>query len=307
MKFLLPIDGSEASSNTLRWAVNFLNPDTAQILLLNIYHCSPEGGYRYPSEEESLKILKDARTLFENNHFRVRSAETILGGTADTICDYAWTHGVDQIVMGARGSGMSRMVMGSTSRQVMQCAKQPVMVVENRKSDPLTLTRPHQAELAELSEESHQPIKTLLPVDGSEASWETLKWAADFLTPAQAFIHLLFVIPRHASADSPEAEEARAILEEAGRFFERQGFRVQCEQTANDPARGICRYADTHDIDQIIIGTRGKSPVLNALVGSVSSRVVSQAHQPVLLLRNMDVSRLEVSRSDQLPLTLTSE
>ena len=47
----------------------------------------------------------------------------------------------------------------------------------------------------------------------------------------------------------------------------------------------ICAYADGHDCDLIVLGTRGRSSFSKLLLGSVSTQVTSHAHCPVTLVR----------------------
>lgn len=50
-------------------------------------------------------------------------------------------------------------------------------------------------------------------------------------------------------------------------------------------AEQICSYADDHDSDLIVLGTRGQSSFSKLLLGSVSTQVTSHAHCPVTLVR----------------------
>ncbi len=50
------------------------------------------------------------------------------------------------------------------------------------------------------------------------------------------------------------------------------------------PAR-IVEYADSVGAAAIVMGSHGRGPVLDALIGSVAGRVLAHAHCPVLLVR----------------------
>lgn len=52
------------------------------------------------------------------------------------------------------------------------------------------------------------------------------------------------------------------------------------------PSVGIVRYARTHDIDLIVMGTHGRGAVQQLLLGSVAEQVVRQAPCPVLTVRD---------------------
>ena len=51
------------------------------------------------------------------------------------------------------------------------------------------------------------------------------------------------------------------------------------------PAADIVRYAEEHDIDKIVMGTHGRGPIQEMLIGSVADRVVRSAQCPVLTAR----------------------
>jgi nucleotide-binding universal stress UspA family protein len=51
------------------------------------------------------------------------------------------------------------------------------------------------------------------------------------------------------------------------------------------PAETIIRYAEEHDIDGIVMGTRGMSALRNFLLGSVAAKVVGSAEVPVTLVK----------------------
>lgn len=52
-----------------------------------------------------------------------------------------------------------------------------------------------------------------------------------------------------------------------------------------NPAREICEYAKTNDIDLIVIGSRGLSDLAELFLGSVSSDVLHRAHCAVTVVR----------------------
>ena len=52
-----------------------------------------------------------------------------------------------------------------------------------------------------------------------------------------------------------------------------------------DPANEIIAAANERDASVIVVGHRGHNPALNLLIGSVATRLVHQAPQPVLVAR----------------------
>jgi universal stress protein A len=57
-------------------------------------------------------------------------------------------------------------------------------------------------------------------------------------------------------------------------------------ETSDNPAEEIVKYAGTHDIDLIVMGTHGRGAIAQLLVGSVAEKVVRTAPCPVLTVRH---------------------
>jgi len=51
------------------------------------------------------------------------------------------------------------------------------------------------------------------------------------------------------------------------------------------PTKVIVEYADDHDIDQIVMGSHGRSGMSRILLGSVAEIVVRRASVPVTVVR----------------------
>lgn len=79
--------------------------------------------------------------------------------------------------------------------------------------------------------------------------------------------------------------QARARLEEAEQNVgsEREGCTFHILR--GDPANAILQYSEAHHIDLIIVGSRGLGAVKGMIMGSVSSRIVQQAHCNVLIIK----------------------
>ena len=73
-------------------------------------------------------------------------------------------------------------------------------------------------------------------------------------------------------------EVARAVVDEVVAELHEDGVGAQGEVRAGPPAEAIVAAAAEHNIDLIILGTRGGQPI----GGSVSAQVLRQAHCPVL-------------------------
>jgi nucleotide-binding universal stress UspA family protein len=66
---------------------------------------------------------------------------------------------------------------------------------------------------------------------------------------------------------------------------ERKAFRAETALLAGNPFLEIIRYAKTHGIDLIVMGTHGRGPIAHMLLGSVAEKVVRKSPCPVLTVR----------------------
>jgi nucleotide-binding universal stress UspA family protein len=139
--------------------------------------------------------------------------------------------------------------------------------------------------------------RILLPLDGSPVAEQAVPHAVAQAVRFEAELVLLRVLPPLPRPPNvPEATMQRtevATARPAHDYLERvaadaaQGnVRAQVVLLTGTPHDQILTYAETNDIDLIVICTRGQSGFLSRwLMGSVSDRVVRGARVPVLVVR----------------------
>lgn len=66
------------------------------------------------------------------------------------------------------------------------------------------------------------------------------------------------------------------------------GFDAQAQAVEGKPWSAIVRTADEHDVRIVVLGSRGRSRVESALLGSVSHGVVQHCTRPVLVVPKLD-------------------
>jgi nucleotide-binding universal stress UspA family protein len=79
--------------------------------------------------------------------------DAIAGPAADAICRVARVRGADEIVIGTRGVGRLRAVLGSVAHEVLHQAACPVTVIPER------MVAPDEVAPTEESAEEHDPIR----------------------------------------------------------------------------------------------------------------------------------------------------
>ena len=80
-------------------------------------------------------------------------------------------------------------------------------------------------------------------------------------------------------------EARKRVAEDISDLFEDAGLEYETAVVFGDPAREIVEYAETNDIDQVVIGSHGRSGVSRILLGSVGEKVVRRAPMPVTVVR----------------------
>lgn len=144
----------------------------------------------------------------------------------------------------------------------------------------------------------------LLPTDGSEGALRAATYAGSLARLAGARVTLLRVhspeiyplnvigeIPPLADREfleqmteqmnDPSQDAAFAATE---RMLGELPFALTRVIVWGQPAAEICAYARAHQVDQIVVGSRGRSAFAALLLGSTSSQVVHHAPCPVTVV-----------------------
>jgi nucleotide-binding universal stress UspA family protein len=84
----------------------------------------------------------------------------------------------------------------------------------------------------------------------------------------------------------PHTERAMQVarLKALGTFLEREGFRVRAEVGEGEPSSEIVRLAGEEGASLVVLGSRSRSRVREAFLGSVALGVLRTARTPVLML-----------------------
>ena len=187
------------------------------------------------------------------------------------------------LVLGARGLGpIKRFLLGSVSQSVARHAPCPVLVVKGRPG---------------------RPRNVLIALDGSEDSFEAVRFVESLGLPRQTKLRLHSVVePIRYPASAPQALRARLVriireleaerrgelekvLEQTARQLDDKITRVSRSTSTGDPASEILATAARYDTDLIVVGARGLGGMARLLLGSVSEKVLRHARCPVLIVK----------------------
>ena len=140
--------------------------------------------------------------------------------------------------------------------------------------------------------------KVLVPIDFSDYSKSSLRYAVNFAKQFNAEIYLIYVLepviypPDFSmgqiaipSINAEWDERAREELENLAKTEIPEGVNVKTILKNGKPFLEIIDTASEENIDLIIIATHGHSGVEHILFGSTAEKVVRKAPCPVLTLR----------------------
>jgi nucleotide-binding universal stress UspA family protein len=140
------------------------------------------------------------------------------------------------------------------------------------------------------------PANVLVAFDGSPLSERALTYAIE--TFPDAPITSIYVINPIDSVIDVEAgglpvakdwyenakEEATRIHATATDLAAERNTELDTVTEVGKPAQAILKYADDHDIDQVVMGSHGRSGINRTLLGSVAETVTRRARIPVTII-----------------------
>ncbi|MFW5937589.1 MAG: universal stress protein [Halanaeroarchaeum sp.] len=138
----------------------------------------------------------------------------------------------------------------------------------------------------------------LVPVDDAEMSSHALEYAVtEFDTEDITALHVLDPSQIHTPSGIEAAAVSRAellemhrqraddILEDAAATAAEHGVEIETAMHEGKVSRTILEYVDDHDVDQVVIGSHGRSGASRVLLGSVAESVARRSPVPVTVVR----------------------
>jgi nucleotide-binding universal stress UspA family protein len=143
MQFLVVVDLSEISSHVVEKAVEFARAAGADVWLIHVAEPEPD----FVGSKVDTKEMRDIRAeMFHKEHQQLQqyakqfdakglktTALLMQGETVKTILSEAGRLSADVIIMGSHGkSTLGRLLLGSTSEEVLHRCDIPVMIIPIR-------------------------------------------------------------------------------------------------------------------------------------------------------------------------------
>ncbi|MHC3438828.1 universal stress protein [Natrialbaceae archaeon A-gly3] len=139
----------------------------------------------------------------------------------------------------------------------------------------------------------------LVPVDDSDQSTQALKFVLEEFPDATiTALHVIDPADFYAATGIEggamanydrikENHENRAeqVLESARTYAEEAGTEIETDHVLGGVSRTIIEYIDEHDVDQVVIGSHGRTGARRILLGSVAEKVARRSPVPVTIVR----------------------
>lgn len=136
--------------------------------------------------------------------------------------------------------------------------------------------------------------RILIPFDGSPQSKDAVRYAIRTFPDAE-LVALTVIDPAEAGyainegglseenwyeSAREEAEHTQEILEELD-----DGRGIETDHVLGRPEKAIVEYVEEADIDQIVMGSHGRTGMTRLLLGSVAEGVMRRSQVPVTIIR----------------------
>jgi nucleotide-binding universal stress UspA family protein len=131
--------------------------------------------------------------------------------------------------------------------------------------------------------------KILVALDGSANSLKALETAIHIANENEASLTVIHVIHTFSGKkvfkQKVDEEVPPSFIVKAKKLAIKNKIPFSSRVLTGDPGHAIIEYVNTHGIDLIIIGARGRSLFKTIFLGSVSSYVLHKSDIPVMLIK----------------------
>jgi nucleotide-binding universal stress UspA family protein len=298
---LVPLDGSALAEAALPAAAYLAQTLGASATLIHIIEAdAPQEihGERHLSKPgEAYTYLEGAALVFPPGlsvecHVHTLPASDVALGIVEHVDEFA----PDLIVMCTHGSGgLLGLVVGSIAQQVIALGKTPVLLIHPGKGSSSQTDMGNGQEWGSIR-------RLLVPLDGNPDHEQGLSVAAGLAGACGAELHLLRAVHTSGSLTWQSAATARMLpsltdayldlaQDEAVAYLQRcisrlqgTGTGVAAEVQRGDPADVIVKTATKVEADLIVLSTHARSLMDAFWSGSVTPKVASRTHLPLLLV-----------------------
>lgn len=130
-------------------------------------------------------------------------------------------------------------------------------------------------------------MNILVGYDGSKVANDALKMAKQHAKAFDGKVHIVTSMEGGPEVPREDFEKAEKDLNFSKSIFKKAG--IPCESHLSvrglEPGEDLVKYAEEHQIDEIIVGVRRRSKVGKLVFGSTAQYVILEAPCPVLTVK----------------------
>jgi len=290
-KILCATDFSDFSNHTISYGVALAKEFEAKLFVSHVIDLSSVaiyGEFQLDPVGQQNRIMEDAdaqlKELTGDQPILWEPLITV-GKPADEISRVVEEKDIDLVITATRGrSGLKRIILGSVTERLMRTLTCPLLVVNSPEH-----------KFVSAADQVIKLEKILVGCDFSPDSGQAFKHALSLAQEFQAELHLAHVIEPPTQSglhkeDKPVLEEMQQNYQDLliGKLKEmvpaeaRNWCTPQTGLLEGQPYEEIVTYAESKDIDMIVLGVRGHGLVKTLFLGSTTDRVVRRSPCPVL-------------------------
>jgi nucleotide-binding universal stress UspA family protein len=288
---LCATDFSDFSNHTISYGVVLAKEFEAKLFVSHVIDLSSVaiyGEFQLDPVGQQNRIMEDADAQLK----KLAGGQAIsweplitVGKPADEISRAVEEKDIDLVITATRGrSGLKRIILGSVTERLMRTLCCPLLVVNSPEH-----------KFVSVADQAVQVEKILVGCDFSPDSGQAFNHALSLAQEFQAELHLAHVIepptqPDLNREDTPVSEEIQQDyrdllsrkLKEMVPVEARNWCTPKTSLLEGQPYEEIVSYAESKDIDMIVLGVRGHGLVKTLFLGSTTDRVVRRSPCPVL-------------------------
>jgi nucleotide-binding universal stress UspA family protein len=291
MRVLVAVDGSPGSRVAIELVNGFAWPDASAIRFVSVIATMhdlgfpllgaspPDAALEQPYVEDLETVLDEASRAVP--HGATGETDVLHGRPADAILDMAADFGPDLIVAGSRGHGpIATMLLGSVSAELVDRAPCPVLVARRAATDRVLIAYDGSPESKEaLAVVTRRPFLYGKETSVISIAQPPVLWRSG-IAPS---MYRQVMGDYTDELERLQAEYGQLATQAAGRLRE-AGIEARAESRTGDPAHEILMAAGEADSDLVIIGSRGRTGLQRAVLGSVARNVLINAQASVLIV-----------------------
>jgi nucleotide-binding universal stress UspA family protein len=274
---LLPTDLNQGTDEVLGFALGLPALGVKRVMLAHVVDSTGlEGPVIHSAVDEARARLRVLAEPLERAGMYVE-ARVPTGEPQAELLALAHEAPVDGVVCASHGRGVvDQLFLSSVSDRILRDSDVPRIVARY----DLLRQADEPARLA-----SRFAHKLLIPTDFSHASQRAFEAALEFPGKAVGTMYLLHAV-------DPAFDERHRTAAIAGAEFQLKnwcaiahqcGFAAASVVSVAEPVHAALVEAEERRVTGIVVGTRGRSPLQEALLGSVSMALLRQASCPVMV------------------------